>query len=240
MFTVPGRPQTNSPRFRIRPSRSNDIVTHGIRQPFITRPTLRVTDTIPRYQVNSRAWKPPRDSPRVYRGTTWFSRGEVYNRLKHRGGLSENWRTLGREKRGFCSMNFLELRRIDWPVRWLGCKGDWIDYLGGFGRGRESLETVNYSLDGGFRLVLDRWDNWFIILFVTETLSTVEFLIFFYYIIYRNEKIYLILWRYAHIFLSNFRSIFCTLSFYTIFHISHRIIHINPAYIRCWICDESS
>lgn len=135
MFTVPGRPQTNSPRFRIRPSRSNDIVTHGIRQPFITRPTLRVTDTIPRYQVNSRAWKPPRDSPRVYRGTTWFSRGEVYNRLKHRGGLSENWRTLGREKRGFCSMNFLELRRIDWPVRWLGCKGDWIDYLGGFGRG---------------------------------------------------------------------------------------------------------
>lgn len=45
--------------------------------------------------------------------------------------------------------------------------------------GRESLETVNYSLDGGFRLVLDRWDNWFIILFVTETLSTVEFLIFF-------------------------------------------------------------
>lgn len=45
--------------------------------------------------------------------------------------------------------------------------------------GRESLETVNYSLDGGFRLVLDRWDNWFIILFVTETLSTVEFFIFF-------------------------------------------------------------
>lgn len=37
--------------------------------------------------------------------------------------------------------------------------------------GRESLETVNYSLDGGFRLVLDCWDNWFIILFVTETLS---------------------------------------------------------------------
>lgn len=55
------------------------------------------------------------------------------------------------------------------------------------------METVNYSLDGSFRLVLDRWDNWFIILFVTETLSTVEFLIFFYYIIYRNEKIYLIL-----------------------------------------------
>lgn len=45
--------------------------------------------------------------------------------------------------------------------------------------GRESLETVNYSLDGGFRLVLDCWDNWFIILFVTETLSTVEFFIFF-------------------------------------------------------------
>lgn len=132
MFTALERP--NSPRFRIRPtSHSNDMVTHGIRQPFISRPTLRVTDTIPRYRVNSRAWNPletPLECIVKPRGFHEIER-EVY-RLQHCAGLSENWRTLERERETWLLLDeFLRVaadwlagaliglqRGLDWLLRW--------------------------------------------------------------------------------------------------------------------------